>query len=154
NIISGNTQRGVRIQNVGTSFNVVAGNYIGLDAGGTLDRGNTLDGVILLTSTTSNTIGVGGPTTDASPLATIHVDPASTFLRTLGSGSDPGVQDATPVSLASLGLAPGDVIRLQRLGDWSFGLGVDETINTMDAVFSSSSTLNAFSNQFRVPGAI
>jgi titin len=42
NVISGNAN-GVRI--IGATGVVVAGNYIGLDAGGTLDRGNVNDGV-------------------------------------------------------------------------------------------------------------
>ena len=57
NIISGNTTSGVRLAESGTTNNVVLGNYIGLDVAGTLDRGNTIDGVIIELGANSNTIG-------------------------------------------------------------------------------------------------
>lgn len=44
NIISGNILAGIVIAGAGASGNLVLGNYIGLDASGTLDRGNTNDG--------------------------------------------------------------------------------------------------------------
>ena len=52
NAVSGNAD-GVRI--IGATGVVVAGNYIGLDAGGTLDRGNVNDGVYVTSA--NNTIG-------------------------------------------------------------------------------------------------
>jgi uncharacterized repeat protein (TIGR01451 family) len=57
NIISGNINDGVPIQNAGTSGNRVWGNYIGLDSTGTLARPNTRYGVYLLSSASGNTIG-------------------------------------------------------------------------------------------------
>ena len=57
NIIAGSAQYGVRIRDVGTSGNIVSGNYIGTDVTGTVDFGNALDGIILLTGTTGNRIG-------------------------------------------------------------------------------------------------
>ena len=42
NLISGNWQAGVRIE---ADANTVAGNYIGTDVTGTLDRGNSGDGI-------------------------------------------------------------------------------------------------------------
>jgi len=57
NIISSNTGAGVRIDGEGTTGNMVQGNYIGTDAGGTLDRGNTADGVLILAGATVNTVG-------------------------------------------------------------------------------------------------
>ncbi len=47
NVISGNSGDGVELSGVGASNNVVAVNFIGTDAGGTLDRGNNADGVLL-----------------------------------------------------------------------------------------------------------
>jgi CSLREA domain-containing protein len=55
NVISGNSGQGVLLQNDAIS-NVIAGNYIGTDVTGTLDRGNGLSGV-LLNETPSNIIG-------------------------------------------------------------------------------------------------
>ena len=45
NIISGNSGRGVLIIDPGSSSNTVQGNYIGLNQGGSTDRGNTLSGI-------------------------------------------------------------------------------------------------------------
>ncbi|MBD1906589.1 DUF4347 domain-containing protein [Funiculus sociatus GB2-A5] len=45
NVISGNNQNGVSISQVGSSGNQVLGNYIGTNAAGTADLGNTLNGI-------------------------------------------------------------------------------------------------------------
>jgi hypothetical protein len=55
NIISGNAGPGVRIAGSGTTGNKVEGNYIGIDASGTLDRGNDGSGVFI--EAPNNTIG-------------------------------------------------------------------------------------------------
>ena len=57
NVISGNTQQGVRIIGPGTVNNVVAGNYIGTDVTGTVDLGNILSGVRLDSGADGNIIG-------------------------------------------------------------------------------------------------
>src|SRR5262249_26558627 len=60
NVISGNTGDGVNIDHsgptAGTSFNVVTGNIIGLDATATDALGNKLTGVVILNES-NNTIG-------------------------------------------------------------------------------------------------
>ena len=56
-IISANGIHGVEIDNTGTSGNVVAGDYIGIDATGTKALGNTDMGVYLSAGASSNTIG-------------------------------------------------------------------------------------------------
>ncbi len=56
NIISGNTGDGVHITGSSTLGNIVAGNLIGLDTGGTMDMGNGQNGVYI---TASNSI-LGG----------------------------------------------------------------------------------------------
>jgi CSLREA domain-containing protein len=55
NIISGNNASGVRLNAASSSS--VRGNYIGTDITGALDLGNTVDGIILVASANSNTIG-------------------------------------------------------------------------------------------------
>ena len=60
NIISGNGQTGVSIAYVGTTGNVVAGNYIGTDVNGTAALGNTGSGIVLDVSATNNRIGTNG----------------------------------------------------------------------------------------------
>ena len=59
NVISGNDLHGVNIQSGGTGcdLNVVAGNFIGTDASGTLSLPNIGDGVSLIGVVFNNTIG-------------------------------------------------------------------------------------------------
>lgn len=57
NIISGNNNHGIEILGASTGT-LVEGNFIGTDISGTLDRGNTFDGV--LTDASGNTIGGAG----------------------------------------------------------------------------------------------
>jgi titin len=56
NVISGSGGMGVRIASGETADNVVAGNYIGTDASGTLDLGNRLEGV-KISDARNNTVG-------------------------------------------------------------------------------------------------
>ena len=56
NIISGNTSDGIFIGGAGATGNVVQGNYIGTDVTGTIDLGNTVDGIQIV-SASNNTIG-------------------------------------------------------------------------------------------------
>jgi hypothetical protein len=60
NIISGNGDNGVSIGNPGsngTNNNLVQGNYIGMDAGGTTTKANAGAGVVIYGGAQSNTIG-------------------------------------------------------------------------------------------------
>ena len=57
NIISGNTVDGVQVFGSGTQGNVVIGNYIGVDVTGTVDLGNTFQGVAIFNQSINNTIG-------------------------------------------------------------------------------------------------
>lgn len=57
NVISGNTVDGVQILGTGSMNNWVGGNYIGLDASGTVDIGNTNQGVAIFGGASSNTVG-------------------------------------------------------------------------------------------------
>jgi hypothetical protein len=57
NVISGNTQYGVLISGTNTSGNVILGNDIGTDAGGSLIVFNALGGVFLADGTSLNIIG-------------------------------------------------------------------------------------------------
>jgi hypothetical protein len=56
NLISGNNDAGIRIQDAGTTGNVVQGNFIGTDVGGNVDLGNASSGV-QIGATTGNTVG-------------------------------------------------------------------------------------------------
>ncbi len=57
NVISGNNWYGVQINGSGADDNVVSGNYIGTDVGGTQDLGNSFDGVLIAEGAQDNTIG-------------------------------------------------------------------------------------------------
>lgn len=57
NVISGNDDFGIGIFDSGTDGNVVSGNYIGTDATGTADRGNSKVGVGIGSGAQSNTVG-------------------------------------------------------------------------------------------------
>lgn len=56
NVVSGNLQSGILLIGAGATGNDIYGNYIGLDAGGSLDRGNTEEGIDLEFAD-NNTIG-------------------------------------------------------------------------------------------------
>ncbi len=57
NVIGGNQSHGIRITGVGASSNVVLGNYIGTDATGLVDAGNSLNGIYIVRVQPTNTIG-------------------------------------------------------------------------------------------------
>jgi titin len=57
NVISGNGNDGVEIVNIGTSNNLVDGNFVGTDVTGSAALANRFDGVIIRTGATSNTVG-------------------------------------------------------------------------------------------------
>jgi hypothetical protein len=57
NVISGNDENGVLITDSGTTANVVLGNSIGTDVTGSLDRGNSFEGVKIQSGAGGNVIG-------------------------------------------------------------------------------------------------
>jgi len=57
NLLSGNGQSGVRVEGTTARGNVVQGNLIGTDVNGTLDLGNSVEGVLFITSASFNTVG-------------------------------------------------------------------------------------------------
>lgn len=61
NVISGNGNQGVTISDAGTNSNVVAGNYVGLDATGISKVANTYGGVEIYGGAQSNQVGGTAP---------------------------------------------------------------------------------------------
>jgi len=59
NVISGHSQHGIYITGSNTNSNEVYGNFIGTDSTGTIDRGNTEDGILIESSAAFNRIGNG-----------------------------------------------------------------------------------------------
>ncbi len=81
----------------------------------------------------------------------IGIDARATFLRTNGETATP----SWPINLANLGLEPGDLIRLDALGDFYDSRGeAPREVKQMIAVFSSSATLLPGDKLNRVAGAI
>lgn len=132
NVISGNNSAGVEINGAGATGNSVLGNIIGLDIGGTVDLGNTGDGVRILdalnttiggtTSTARNIISGNSVGVDIEGVATANVIRGN-FIGTSRDGtldrgnSQNGVQIASSAgvttisgSTATIGTAPGNVI--------------------------------------------
>lgn len=81
--------------------------------------------------------------------ADLSLDPRATYVRL---NDDPALA-AAPIDLAALGVAPGDYVRLQSVGDWDNGPQGD-TSTSLVGVFSATSTLLASSERHRVPDAI
>jgi hypothetical protein len=81
----------------------------------------------------------------------IAIDPRATYLRT---NLDAGALPATAIGLSTLSIVPGNVLRLERVGDFDCGGPcVDDRI-AMIGMFSASSTLLSPNQPDRVPDAI
>ncbi|MFC1474987.1 hypothetical protein ACFLQK_02970, partial [bacterium] len=100
NIISGNRDAGLTINNDGTEFNKVIGNYIGTDVSGTVTLGNDGGGVLIRFMAKKNVIG-GSVAGEANIIANndgkgIHLTnggtQANTFSRnSIYSNTDTGI---------------------------------------------------------------
>jgi len=107
--------------------------------------------------------GLGGKVKSFSPFAgvdpgplnvatTFPVSPRSGFLLT--DTADSKVDPPLIIELAQLGFVPGDVVKLERLGDFSYTGTLPETGTQMTAVFSSTNELRDRFTRALVPGAI
>lgn len=79
NVISGNNETGVDIVNAGTTMNLVQGNFIGTDVSGTLDVGNSGDGVDIS--------GAPGNTVGGTAVGARNVVSGNNFLGVMISGT-------------------------------------------------------------------
>jgi titin len=86
NLISGNGEEGIWIEDAGTTGNQVLGNYIGTDMSGEAPLGNGLAGIHLVDGATSNTIGVSN-TIAYNGLAGVAISGASTLHNTITQNS-------------------------------------------------------------------
>jgi hypothetical protein len=95
--------------------------------------------------------------------ATISIDPTRTFLMTAGDPWDGigSVFGSRPIRLADYGIAPGDVVLLEQLGDYYNGsegysgnVASLDTLTAMIGIFSSTDELLASNLLNRVPGAL
>ena len=94
---------------------------------------------------------LSAPIVEAAP--PIKIDPTKTYLRV--NPIDPAVVDAPAIDLAALGIAPGDLIRLRRLGTFTRGVALDpEGPLDLAGVFASGAVLADRNQLNRVPGAV
>ena len=149
NIISGNTNAGVAIDNITTTGNVVIGNYIGLGADGSTSLGNTDDGVHFNTAG-ANTVGstnisgrnvissngingIGVADTSGVTIVGNYIGTDATGLVNKGNGSA-GVQFSSTVTVTS-----------GTVGGTASGAGNLISFNTGDGVFVNSATISGIS---------
>ena len=81
---------------------------------------------------------------------TYPLDPRAAYLRTNNDQPQPPLV----LSLAALGLVPGQWLRIETTGAFRYINGCTDTYRSLCGVFSASSTLLATNVQQRVPGAI
>ncbi len=86
NVISGNNWQGVYIGGSGADGNVVSGNYIGTDVGGTQDLGNSFDGVLIDGGAQDNTVGPNNLIAH-NDMRGVHVDDSGTTGNTITENS-------------------------------------------------------------------
>lgn len=97
-------------------------------------------------------IGLAGVVlVSAAQASEVKINPKATYLRT---SQDPDALGAGAVSLASVGLAPGDWARIERKGFFVYINGGPEEGRLLGGVFSSSDVLLGSDQLHRVPGAI
>ncbi len=86
NVIAANTYAGVSIGDTGSDNNVIAGNYIGLDAGGAA-MGNLANGVYISNGAQSNRIGTNGDNVNDAAERNVISDNAFDGVQIDGSGT-------------------------------------------------------------------
>jgi hypothetical protein len=153
NVISGNDWSGVNIWSSGTTGNTIRGNYIGTDASGTADRGNSEYGVSISAGAQNNT--VGGDTPDernvisGNHLSGIVIDSSDTMGNTvcgnyIGTAAN-GTGDLGNGSrgiLISFGaqnntVGPGNIIAHNYEGVEVSGSGTTGNSITQNSIFSN-----------------
>ena len=85
----------------------------------------------------------------AGGAAVVPIDPKAAYLHVCNDAA----LNAPALSLAGLGILPGETILIEVLGDWDCGPCADTEIAT-GAVFSGSATLLGGAQSHRVPDAI
>jgi hypothetical protein len=105
NVISGNTADGVHITGAGTERNVVAGNYIGVDATGSAALGNGGHGVAIVGGSQSNHVGFlsGG---DMAASGNVISANAQNGVHIEGAGTDGNVVARNRIGTDAMGMVP------------------------------------------------
>ena len=137
NIISGNVQSGVRIQNVGTTGNNVRGNYVGTNAAGTATVPNGLNGVEFGFAATGNMVG-GTQPADGNVISGNGAVGLAFF--TAGTGGNQ----------ALFNLIGTDATGTQPLGNGSHGVFMQSNNNRLGSLTSTIGNVIAFNGAYGV----
>jgi CSLREA domain-containing protein len=133
NLISGNQAHGVGIYDVGTTGNLVQGNYIGTDVTGMSAVGNSLDGVVICCGGASgNTVG--------------GTAPGARNLISGNDGSGIGIYDNTTANVVQGNLIGTDATGIGNLGNSGNGIGMagGPTNNTIGGATNGARNTIAF----------
>ncbi len=117
NVISGNHGNGIIIVN-GSTGNVVEGNYIGINIGGSMALRNDADGLHLASGATNNTIG--GTTAGAGNVISGNSDDG---IEVTGNASSNNRIEGNLIGVAANGVAP--------LGNSGTGVWIEDAPNTV-----------------------
>jgi CSLREA domain-containing protein len=103
NVISGNNANGVVLRFAGTISNVVQGNYIGVNPGGTAAMPNTPNGIEISNGASQNTIGGERSGTDCDDLCNFISGNSESGVVLTGNGTSNNVVLGNYIGLSSIG---------------------------------------------------
>jgi MBG domain (YGX type)/Bacterial Ig-like domain (group 3) len=127
NVVSGNAFQGIFMGDPGTSFNVVAGNFVGTDVTGTQPISNGNGGVWIDNGATENRIGVLAGDVDAAHEG--NVLSANSYSGVAVGGDGTGTSDNTIMGNA-IGTDPSDTLNLGN-GNSGISFFAGATLNTV-----------------------
>ncbi len=147
NIIAGNGSDGIEINGTNSVANLVLGNHIGTDGGGTVDRGNLQSG-ILISGAPNNTIG--GTAAGAGNLLSGNTQEgleinglAATNNVVLGNRIGTEVTGLTGLGNAGAGVLLANNSRFNLIGGLAAGAGNRIAFNGGDGINVANGTNNA-----------
>ncbi|MFO0849595.1 MAG: PKD domain-containing protein [Gemmataceae bacterium] len=105
NVISGNTWTGLDFSSAGTTGNVAAGNYIGLNAAGTAAIPNAIYGVVIDTAASGNRLGTNGDGVNDATERNVISGNTGYGVQVTGAGTDSNVIAGNYVGLNAAGTA-------------------------------------------------
>jgi CSLREA domain-containing protein len=139
NVISGNLATGVYIESGTTSNNVVQGNFIGINAAGSLALGNGNQGVRMVAGTTNNTIG--GTTAGAGNVISGN---GNDGVEITGAGVTGNIVAGNYIGINAAGTAP--------VGNAVFGVSITAgaTGNTIGGTVAAARNVISGNGQFGI----
>ena len=148
NIISGNTARGVWVTGSGTDNNIIKGNYIGTDAGGTVAVPNGSIGMYLSTGAQSNIVG-GTTAAERNVISGngargVRISSTGTNLNIIQGNYIGTDKDGTaPLANSSTGVYILDGAQNNTIGGTATGEGNTIAYNGADGVYIKDATTDA-----------